>query len=73
MPDRRLDPRTDARFSLRNLLRLRSLRDRLPLAVLSTADGVLMAGSREDRPAMRAAAHAALALARGQAAEIRAD
>lgn len=62
MNERRRDPRTDTRFSLRNLLRVRSHEHQLSLAVLGTPDGMLMAGSREDRPAQRAVAHAALAL-----------
>ena len=65
MIERRQDPRTDTRFSLHNLLRVRALRHRLSLAVLGTPEGMLMAGSREDRPAQRAVAHAALALVNG--------
>jgi hypothetical protein len=60
--DRRRDPRTDATFSIRNLLRMRSERHECTLAVLGTADGLLMAGSREDYFAERAAAHASLHL-----------
>ncbi len=59
MHERRQDPRTDTRFSLRNLLRTRCLDNSLSLAVLSTPAGMLMAGSREDRPAERTAAHLA--------------
>ncbi len=62
MNERRKDPRTDTCFSLRNLLRVRALEHCLSLAVLSTTDGMLLAGSREDRPAQRAAAHSGLAL-----------
>ncbi len=65
MLDRRRDPRTDPHASLRNLLRVRAERHGLGLAVISTADGVLVAGSREDRPARRAAAHAADEVRRG--------
>ena len=57
--DRRRDPRTDPHASLHNLLRVRAEVHDLALALLSTADGVLVAGSRQDRPAQRAAAHAA--------------
>lgn len=62
MSERRLDPRTDTAFSLRNLLRVRAVRYGLALAVLSTAEGVLMAGSAEDRAAERVAAHVATEL-----------
>ena len=64
MDDRRTDPRTDAHFSLRNLLRVRSARMGVDLAVLSTHHGVVMAGSREDDAAERVAAHAAFELCR---------
>jgi hypothetical protein len=57
--DRRRDPRTDRRFSLQNLLTLRSAGNGLALAVVGTRSGVLMAGSREDGAAQRAIAHAA--------------
>ncbi len=60
--DRRRDPRTDPHTSLRNLMRVRAEVHDLALALLSTADGMLLAGSRQDRPAQRAAAHAADAL-----------
>lgn len=62
MINRRLDPRTDRRFSLRNLLNLRSNAHDLSLAVVGTRDGVLMAGSREDGTAERALAHASAEL-----------
>jgi len=62
--ERRRDPRTDATHSIRNLLLIRSERQECTLAVLGTADGLLMAGSREDYFAERAAAHASLHLCR---------
>ena len=62
--ERRRDPRTDATHSIRNLLAIRSERQECTLAVLGTADGLLMAGSREDYFAERAAAHASLHLCR---------
>ncbi|MBL4849319.1 MAG: hypothetical protein JKY65_27650 [Planctomycetes bacterium] len=65
MTERRMDPRTDPQFSLRNLLRIRALRQRLDLAVVSTEDGIVMAGNQEGRAAQRIAAEAAL-LVRGQ-------
>lgn len=43
-------------------MRIRSRENELSLAVLSTPGGMIMAGSREDRPAERAAAHLADAL-----------
>ena len=55
--NRRTDPRNNARFSLKNLLSIRALRERFALAVVGTADGVLMAGSDETRAAERVAAH----------------
>ena len=64
MDERRIDPRTDPSFSLRNLLRTRAARERYSVAVVGTADGELMAGSQEDRPAWRVVAHAATALFR---------
>ena len=57
--NRRRDPRTNAHYSLRNLLRHRSP---AAVAVLGTSAGILMAGSQEDRVAQRVAAHAADAL-----------
>ena len=65
MTERRMDPRTDPQFSLRNLLRLRALRQSLDLAVVSTEDGIVMAGNHEGRAAQRIAAEATL-LIRGQ-------
>lgn len=62
MTNRRIDPRNNARFSLKNLLSIRALRERFALAVVGTAQGVLMAGSQEDRAAERVAAHASAAL-----------
>lgn len=63
--ERRMDPRTDPQFSLRNLLRIRCARQRMDLAVVSTQDGVLMAGNSEGRAAQRVAAEAAL-MVRGE-------
>lgn len=60
MTERRMDPRTDPQFSLRNLLRIRATRQDLDLAVVSTDDGILMAGNQEGRAAQRIAAEAAL-------------
>ncbi len=60
--NRRTDPRTNPRFSLKNLLSIRALRESFALAVLGTVDGVLMAGSQEDRAAQRLAAHASAEL-----------
>lgn len=60
MSERRLDPRTDPQYSLRNLLRIRAEREGLEIAVISTAEGLLMAGSHEGRAAQRIAAEAAL-------------
>lgn len=65
MTERRRDPRTDPHRSLRNLLATRSARHGLGLVALGTAAGVLVAGSREDRPAQRALAHAATELNAG--------
>lgn len=56
--ERRQDPRTDASFSLTNLLRVRARRHAFDLAVVSTDEGVLMATSRAGNVAERAAAHA---------------
>ena len=64
--ERRRDPRTDATFSIRNLLQHRSELQACTLAVLGTADGLLLAGSREDYFAERAAAHASLHLCRAK-------
>ncbi len=65
MSERRLDPRTDPTYSLRNLLRVRAARHDLALVVVSTADGFVMASSHDGAPestgrraAERAAAHA---------------
>jgi len=69
MTERRMDPRTDPQYSLRNLLRIRAQRQQLELAIVSTEDGILMAGNQEGRAAERVAAEAAL-MVRG---EIRAE
>lgn len=66
MTERRIDPRTDPQFSLRNLLRIRAQRQHLDLAIVSTEDGILMAGNHEGRAAERVAAEAAL-MVRGEA------
>ena len=65
MSERRLDPRTDPTYSLRNLLRVRAARHDLALVVVSTTDGLVMASSRDGAPEAggrraveRAAAHA---------------
>jgi hypothetical protein len=70
MIERRLDPRTDPSHSLRNLLKVRSDRHALALALLLTHDGILMAGSKEGRLAERMAAHAAQELFTGPADRI---
>lgn len=62
MSDRRLDPRTDASFSLKNLLRLRTARNDYALTVVGTPDGYVMAGSRGGDPAEETAAQASLEL-----------
>ena len=62
MDDRRLDSRQDATFSLRNLLRVRPQRKNYALAVLGTAEGLVMAGSREDDLAKMTAAQVSLRL-----------
>jgi len=62
MRERRLDPRDDASFSLRNLLRVRSAQNDYTLAVLGTADGMVMAGSKVNQDAARAAAEASYEL-----------
>ncbi|MGE0711235.1 MAG: hypothetical protein AB7N76_28760 [Planctomycetota bacterium] len=67
MTDRRRDPRTDAHVSLVNLLRVRTTRHGLALALLLTADGLLMAGSQTGVTAERMAAHAAQELFQGPA------
>ncbi|MEZ6189400.1 MAG: hypothetical protein R3F62_30910 [Planctomycetota bacterium] len=64
MRERRLDPRTDAAFSLRNLLRVRSAQNDYTLAVLGTSEGMVMAGSKLDDAAARAAAEASYELFR---------
>lgn len=69
MTERRMDPRTDPQFSLRNLLRIRAQRQRLDLAVVSTEDGILMAGNQEGRAAERVAAEAALMVRNEEQAE----
>lgn len=63
MHERRRDSRANPHFSLRNLFSTRAQRDRFSLAVLGTHEGVLMAGSQEDRAAQRCVAHAADQLA----------
>ena len=65
MTERRMDPRTNPQYSLRNLLRIRAERQRLDLAVVFTEDGILMAGNQEGRAAERVAAEAAL-MVRGE-------
>lgn len=62
MDERRKDHRRDATFSLRNLLRIRSERRNYALAVLGTAEGLVMAGSREDDLAKMTAAQVSLRL-----------
>lgn len=64
MRERRLDPRTDACFSLRNLLRVRSAQNDYAFAVLGTAEGMVMAGSKVDTAAEQAAAEASYQLFR---------
>ena len=59
LSDRRIDPRTDSSYSLQNLLRVRSERHALALALLLTPDGILMAGNQATRAAERLAAHTA--------------
>lgn len=71
MSERRQDPRTDPQFSLRNLLRIRAERERLDIAVVSTVEGLLMAGSHEGRAAQRIAAEAALLVRGGDSVERR--
>lgn len=60
--DRRRDPRRDAAFSLKNLLRVRSERHAYTLAVLGTSEGLVMAGSRDDDLAQLTAAQLSLRL-----------
>ncbi|RMG12159.1 MAG: hypothetical protein D6731_14415 [Planctomycetota bacterium] len=71
MRERRKDPRTDAGFSLQNLLRVRAARAGCALAALATEEGVVMAATHDGRAAQRAAAHAALGLASGRRREWR--
>ena len=59
LSDRRIDPRTDSSYSLQNLLRVRSERHALALALLLTPEGMLMAGNEANRAAERLAAHTA--------------
>ena len=59
LSNRRIDPRTDSSYSLQNLLRVRSERHTLALALLLTPDGILMAGNQVSRAAERLAAHTA--------------
>ena len=46
--NRRLDPRTDRLYSLRNLLRVKAEKYKWPLVVLGNNDDVMIAASHED-------------------------
>jgi hypothetical protein len=71
MHERRRDPRTSKPYSLQNLLKLRAESGAFMLAVVGTADGFIMASSRDraDKQGARLAAHASTELFRGKSHE----